>query len=78
MACKRKLFRVIADCSGTFRRSVGNGFKAVEKALRDLSSLMLSGVKVKNGRDSNEYEMAGGTRLSDVHRRSHEGGGDNQ
>lgn len=34
--------------------------------LRDLSSLMLSGVKVKYGRDSNEYEMAGGTRLSGI------------
>ncbi|MCI5194555.1 MAG: hypothetical protein D3915_15810 [Candidatus Electrothrix sp. AU1_5] len=42
----------------------------VEKELRDLSSLMLSGVKVKYGRDSNEYEMAGGTRLSDRKRKS--------
>ncbi|WLE97017.1 MAG: hypothetical protein QTN59_20370 [Candidatus Electrothrix communis] len=69
MACKRKLFRVIADCSGTFCRSAGNDFKA----LRDLSSLMLSGVKVKYGRDSNEYEMAGGTRLSDINRHPHGG-----
>ncbi|WP_446011209.1 hypothetical protein [Candidatus Electrothrix sp.] len=30
------------------------------KELLDLSSLMLSGVKVKYGRDSNEYEMVGG------------------
>ena len=30
-----------------------------------MSSQMLSGVKVKYGRDSNEYEMAGGTRLSE-------------
>ncbi|MCI5180561.1 MAG: hypothetical protein D3911_14825 [Candidatus Electrothrix sp. AW3_4] len=41
--------------------AAGNDFRAVEKELRDLSSLMLSGVKVKYGRDSNEYEMAGGT-----------------
>ncbi|MDU9047724.1 MAG: hypothetical protein Q3M30_02665 [Candidatus Electrothrix sp. Rat3] len=43
----------------------GNNFRADEKDLRDMSSQMLSGVKVKYGRDSNEYEMAGGTRLSE-------------
>ncbi|MCI5159415.1 MAG: hypothetical protein D3906_13475, partial [Candidatus Electrothrix sp. AUS1_2] len=45
--------------------AAGNDFRALEKELRGLSSLMLSGVKVKFGRDSNEYEMAGGTRLSE-------------
>ncbi|MCI5218337.1 MAG: hypothetical protein D3914_03885 [Candidatus Electrothrix sp. LOE2] len=45
--------------------AAGNDFKAAEKELRGMSSLMLSGVKVKYGRDSNEYEMAGGTRLSE-------------
>ncbi|MCI5168677.1 MAG: hypothetical protein D3903_21920, partial [Candidatus Electrothrix sp. GM3_4] len=45
--------------------AAGNDFRTLEKELRDLSSRMLSGVKVKYGRDSNEYEMAGGTRLSD-------------
>jgi hypothetical protein len=48
--------------------AAGNDFRAVEKQLRDLSSQMLSGVKVKYGRDSNEYEMAGGTRASDINR----------
>jgi hypothetical protein len=48
--------------------AAGNDFKAVEKELRDLSSQMLSGVKVKYGRDSNEYEMAGGKRLSEINR----------
>lgn len=43
----------------------GNDFRADEKDLNNMSSLMLSGVKVKFGRDSNEYEMAGGTRLSE-------------
>ncbi|MCI5227560.1 MAG: hypothetical protein D3918_13095, partial [Candidatus Electrothrix sp. AX2] len=47
-----------------------NNFRSLEKELRDLSSRMLSGVKVKYGRDSNEYEMAGGTRLSDRKRKS--------
>jgi hypothetical protein len=46
----------------------GNDFQAVEKELRELSSQMLSGVKVKYGRDSNQYEMAGGTRASDINR----------
>ena len=52
----------------------GNNFKAIEKDLRDLSSQILAGVKVKYGRDSNEYEMAGGTRLSDINRHPHTGG----
>ena len=48
----------------------GNNFRVDEKDLRDMSSQMLSGVKVKFGRDSNEYEMAGGTRLSDRKKKS--------
>ncbi len=54
--------------------AAGNDFQAVEKELRGLSSQMLSGVKVKYGRDSNEYEMAGGTRLSDINHHPHGGG----
>ena len=54
--------------------AAGNDFRAVEKQLRDLSSQMLSGVKVKYGRDSNEYEMAGGTRLSDIDHHPRGGG----
>ncbi|WP_339133260.1 MAG: hypothetical protein WGN25_12290 [Candidatus Electrothrix sp. GW3-4] len=54
--------------------AAGNIFRALEKELRDLSSLMLSGVKVKYGRDSNEYEMAGGTRLSERKKPKKKGG----
>ena len=46
--------------------AAGNNFDTDEKDLRDMSSQMLSGVKVKFGRDSNEYEMAGGKRLSEI------------
>jgi uncharacterized protein YoxC len=37
----------------------------VERSLRDLSEHMLLGVAVKYGKNSVEYEMAGGTRKSD-------------
>lgn len=56
--------------------AAGNDFRSLEKELRDLSSRMLSGVKVKYGRDSNEYEMAGGTRLSDRKRKSQQSDGE--
>ncbi|MCI5134081.1 MAG: hypothetical protein D3920_03220 [Candidatus Electrothrix sp. AW2] len=56
--------------------AAGNNFRSLEKELRDLSSRMLSGVKVKYGRDSNEYEMAGGTRLSDRKRKSQQDEGE--
>ena len=36
-----------------------------EKALADLSDRMLGGVASKFGKNSNEYEMAGGVRKSD-------------
>ena len=54
--------------------AAGNDFNADEKELRDMSSQMLSGVKVKFGRDSNEYEMAGGTRLSERKKPKKKGG----
>lgn len=54
--------------------AAGNDFQALEKELRDFSSQMLSGVKVKYGRDSNQYEMAGGKRLSEINRHPHKGG----
>jgi hypothetical protein len=38
---------------------------ADERALGEMSEHMLSGVKVKFGRDSYEYEMAGGVRRSE-------------
>lgn len=48
--------------------ALGNNFKAVEKELSTLSTRMLAGVGVKYGKDSNEYEMAGGTRSSEIKR----------
>ena len=42
-----------------------NELKAEERALMAMSEHMLSGVKVKFGRDSYEYEMAGGVRRSE-------------
>lgn len=41
-----------------------------EKDLNELSANMLAGVAVKFGRDSNEVEMAGGTRLSERKKRA--------
>lgn len=42
-----------------------NNLENLEKTTSDLSVRMLSGVGVKYGYDSNEYEMAGGTRKSE-------------
>ncbi|MBE9155759.1 hypothetical protein IQ265_02775 [Nodosilinea sp. LEGE 06152] len=42
-----------------------NEMLAEERALGEMSEHMLSGVKVKFGRDSYEYEMAGGVRRSE-------------
>ncbi|OKH48406.1 hypothetical protein NIES30_10300 [Phormidium tenue NIES-30] len=42
-----------------------NELLADERALGEMSEHMLSGVKVKFGRDSYEYEMAGGVRRFD-------------
>ena len=42
-----------------------NAFIVVEKGLKDLSERMLSGVAVKFGKDSAQYEMAGGVRKSE-------------
>ena len=53
--------------------AAGNNFDTDEKDLRDMSSQMLSGVKVKYGRDSNEYEMAGGKRLSEINHHPRKG-----
>lgn len=41
---------------------------AIEKKLGTLSGRMLAGVGVKYGKDSKEYEMAGGTRTSEISR----------
>lgn len=42
-----------------------NTVKETEKKLRDLSERMINGVASKYGKDSDEYEMAGGVRKSD-------------
>ncbi|NJO17342.1 MAG: hypothetical protein HC877_16845 [Thioploca sp.] len=42
-----------------------NAFVIAEKNLKDLSERMLSGVGVKFGKDSAQYEMAGGVRKSE-------------
>lgn len=44
--------------------------RELEKTLGDLSSYMLLGVAVKYGKDSHEYELAGGVRTSDRIRKS--------
>jgi hypothetical protein len=49
--------------------ALGNDFKAIEKEVRGFSSRMLAGVGVQYGKDSNEYEMAGGTRSSEIRRK---------
>jgi hypothetical protein len=50
--------------------AAANELNALEKDLNTLSSRMLAGVGVKYGKDSNEYEMAGGTRTSEINRSS--------
>ncbi|AFY49848.1 hypothetical protein Nos7524_4077 [Nostoc sp. PCC 7524] len=47
-----------------------NEIKELEKVLGDLSEKMLIGVAFKYGKDSKEYEMAGGVRKSERIRRS--------
>jgi len=46
-----------------------NAVKEAEKGLSVVSENVLLSVKVKYGKDSSEYEMAGGTRLSERRRR---------
>lgn len=45
----------------------------LEKSLTNLSDIMLTGVGFKYGKDSHEYEMAGGVRTSERIRRSRAG-----
>ena len=42
-----------------------NDFDVLEKKLKDVNERMLLAVAVKYGKDSDEYEMAGGTRKSE-------------
>jgi len=45
-----------------------NDFLAEEASLRDLSERMLAGVGAVYGKDSDQYEMAGGRRKSEIKR----------
>ena len=45
-----------------------NKLEKAESAVADLGTRLLAGVKVKYGPDSSEYEMAGGTRASEIKR----------
>ncbi|MGF1498144.1 MAG: hypothetical protein ACFB8W_15165 [Elainellaceae cyanobacterium] len=47
-----------------------NAVEEMERQLRLLSERMLIGVAAKYGKDSDEYEMAGGTRKSEYKKRS--------
>ena len=42
-----------------------NDFKALEKTLADMADRMLTGIATQYGKNSNEYEQAGGTRKSE-------------
>jgi len=60
---------------GNYNRSLAqldadaNDLDAAERALRDVNERMLAAVGVRFGKDSNEYEMAGGVRKSERRRR---------
>lgn len=45
-----------------------NALEAGEKSLADLSERMLSGVATKFGKNSDQYEKAGGTKKSEIKR----------
>jgi hypothetical protein len=45
-----------------------NQIQREEKALNELSTRLLAGVGAKYGKDSDEYEQAGGTRTSEIQR----------
>jgi hypothetical protein len=55
---------------------IDNDIAAAQKALADLTTRALKGCEFKYGRDSNEYEMVGGTRTSDRRRGGRKTGGD--
>ncbi len=47
---------------------IKNNLGTKEKVLRDISERMLIGVAAKYGKDSNQYQMAGGTKKSHIRR----------
>lgn len=46
-----------------------NSFQSFEKSLADTSDRMLTGIATQYGKNSDEYEMAGGTRKSERRRK---------
>ncbi|PZO22882.1 MAG: hypothetical protein DCF25_01905 [Leptolyngbya foveolarum] len=50
--------------------AASNRVSSVEKGLANMTSKMLTSVLLKYGKDSSEYEMAGGTRQSERRRRT--------
>jgi hypothetical protein len=48
--------------------AAANELNALEKQLGTLSGRMLAGVGARFGKDSSEYEMAGGVRTSEIKR----------
>ena len=64
--------RQTLETYNTLLSKVDDASNAIENAEQQLSVAtqnVLLGVKIKFGRDSSQYEMAGGTRLSDYRRR---------
>lgn len=57
--------RMLSSIDGVY-----NDLLAAEKELTDFSDRMLSGVGVRYGKDSSEYEMAGGRRKSERKKRT--------
>lgn len=51
-----------------------NKLAASEKKTRDMSARMLAGVGVRHGKNSNEYEKAGGIRTDEIKRPTRKGG----
>ena len=51
--------------------AAGNNLINDEKETRELSARLLAGVGAYYGKDSNEYEMAGGTRSSEINYHPH-------
>ncbi len=45
-----------------------NSFQSSEKSLADMADRMLTGIATQYGKNSDEYEMAGGTRKSERRR----------
>lgn len=46
--------------------ALANDFAKHEKSLEELNARILAAIGVAYGKDSNEYEMAGGTRSSEI------------